>query len=369
MFCLFIKYCNDIQENKKILKNFFLDLKVKYNSNHKWTIGTFGFFFLYRFELIEKNILIIYYESYVIQLVNDNIFMNEDYFNSLKNRTFSNPMFNLIINDDVYSFSRFLSINNVDLDAKIKKPKDTTTINYTDNLFYNVSCLSSIIYWPFDEINNISIIEFCSFFGILKVFKYLMLNHVDIDVNLINYAIAGGNLEIIHICQQKKCQISLSTFEFAVRYYRTDIFAWLVDNNTIFVRKEINNILDYIIRYSNPQAFLILYQNIIESSGLFSNRLDMVNREWIRFFINYDDFIYRFLDIHNKDCIKSLFSYNNFKTFKIFLDEINGKIDLNISLNQIMELFDSKLINIYNLFISMQYFFKQKGELDKYDGE
>lgn len=31
-----------------------------------------------------------------------------------------------------------------------------------------------------------------------------MLNHVDIEANLINYAIAGGNLEIIHICQQKK---------------------------------------------------------------------------------------------------------------------------------------------------------------------
>lgn len=41
----------------------------------------------------------------------------------MKNRTFSNTKLNLISNDNAYLFGRFVSINNVDLDAKIKKPK------------------------------------------------------------------------------------------------------------------------------------------------------------------------------------------------------------------------------------------------------
>ena len=368
--CLFIKNCNDIHDNKKILREFFLDYKIKYQTNHKWEIGTFGYF-LYRFELIEKCDLINYYEYWFTHLLNDKIFMNDNFFDCLKKRKFSDTLLNLIVNDDVNQFGVFVSTNHIDINSNLQKPNDISITKFGNWITYSDSaCINDVIYWPFGQIKKISIIEFSAFLGSLKVFKYLVLNHADIEPNLIDFAIAGGNLEIVHTCQQLECKLSRSSFEIAVRYYQTEIFAWLVDNNPDLIQFDLNRIFEYIFSYSNPQAFLILYQNLYENQhqNFVLNRLDLIqNREWIRFLIRYDDLIYRFIDFNNDKCITILLNYSNIKTLKILIDELGEKIDFNI--NKVWENHHLEYNFMHSSIHSIEYYFNQKGELDKYKNE
>ena len=163
-------------------------------------------------------------------------------------------------------------------------------------------------------------IYFCAFLGSLKVFKYMVMNHADIESDLIVYAIAGGNLEIVHTCQQLECEINLSSFEFAIRYFRTDIFVWLADNHPNLIHNNLKDIVEYLIKYCNPQAFLILHQNSFDNKEVFLKHLNFINREWLRFFISYDELTRRFLDLNVIQCVVNLFSYTNFNFLKIFFE-------------------------------------------------
>ena len=45
-------------------------------------------------------------------------------------------------------------------------------------------------------------LEVSELFGSVKCFKYLMMSGESVDENICKFAIAGGNNEIIHICEQ-----------------------------------------------------------------------------------------------------------------------------------------------------------------------
>ena len=42
-----------------------------------------------------------------------------------------------------------------------------------------------------------------AFFGSIKCFNFLLLNESKLE-NTFKYAISGGDLEIIHLCEQKR---------------------------------------------------------------------------------------------------------------------------------------------------------------------
>ena len=88
-------------------------------------------------------------------------------------------------------------------------------------------------YLAFSNREKANRIEVAALFGSIKCFKYLMMIGDEINEDTCKFAIAGGNLEIIHLCEQKglkfeKC-LYISSF-----YHRFEIFEWL---NTFTMKK------------------------------------------------------------------------------------------------------------------------------------
>ena len=76
-----------------------------------------------------------------------------------------------------------------------------------------------------------------------------MMNGDEINKNTCKFAVAGGNNEIIHLCEQKGLQFDDCLFISSL-YHRFEIFEWL---NTHFEYEEI--ILSELIKYYNEPLF------------------------------------------------------------------------------------------------------------------
>lgn len=186
-------------------------------------------------------------------------------FENAKNRKVSNSLVDVIMHDRVEDFRIIRSSNGIDVDC---------SINFSDDMSN---------YWPFGFQKQIKLIELAAFSKSTQIFKNLILNHAAVYDSLIDYAVAGGNTEIIHICEQKQCEVRLRTIEFSIRYYQNDILNWLVENNKELIDSHIDSIFYFTCQYSNPQAFVDLYNY----GYSFSTRIDMFhsyNQEWLNYF-------------------------------------------------------------------------------------
>lgn len=75
-----------------------------------------------------------------------------------------------------------------------------------------------------------TMLEYAAMQGSVDTFKYLLLNKAELTPKLSNYAILGGNLDIIHILEG--CEgftFNESDLTIAVRFHRHDIAEYLVD--------------------------------------------------------------------------------------------------------------------------------------------
>lgn len=77
-----------------------------------------------------------------------------------------------------------------------------------------------------------SLILCAAYFGSVKCFKFLMLNHASLQMrdqdsrSLAQFAVAGGNIEIIRLVEQAGCDFS-DTIHIATHFCHPDIFEWL----------------------------------------------------------------------------------------------------------------------------------------------
>ena len=76
-----------------------------------------------------------------------------------------------------------------------------------------------------------SVLEFSAFYGAVKCFKYFFMNFPDnslININdLSKLAVAGGNIEIVHICEQNGIDFS-SQLKKAIEFHHNDIVDWIL---------------------------------------------------------------------------------------------------------------------------------------------
>ena len=86
------------------------------------------------------------------------------------------------------------------------------------------------IFSPHDMLSSASPIEIAAFFSSVRCFKYLLVNNAVVNCRLAHYAVAGGNLEIVRICAQHENIAVSDAIETAVRYRRTDICEWMLEN-------------------------------------------------------------------------------------------------------------------------------------------
>ena len=90
----------------------------------------------------------------------------------------------LIQEDDIESFQRMTSQNNIDI-----KTHEIHLTSFESNKSLR------------DE--KIHVIEYAAYHGSLKIFKFLLMNDSTFSNKLLKYAVCGGNNEIIHLSENK----------------------------------------------------------------------------------------------------------------------------------------------------------------------
>lgn len=106
--------------------------------------------------------------------------------------------------------------------------------------------------------NRPTFIQFAAYFGSLKCFKYILLSMKmqtsnttsfleDIEDekkrNLIMFAIAGGNIEIVRLCEQNGIDLG-NSLSIATEYYQHDIFLWIIESYKLDEKLNESNVND-----------------------------------------------------------------------------------------------------------------------------
>ena len=116
--------------------------------------------------------------------------------------------------------------------------------------------------------HNPTLIQYAAFHGSLQCFKFLLFNGANLELedsdgmNLIQYAIMGGNVEIIRILEQEDCSF-LGAGQIAVLYHRYQIFDWiLLTKNIDFMEPtgRLGSVLSQSIFSNNIKIFLLCYE-------------------------------------------------------------------------------------------------------------
>ncbi|KAK8896834.1 hypothetical protein M9Y10_014758 [Tritrichomonas musculus] len=125
-----------------------------------------------------------------------------------------NELFRLIRNDDLEKFQQILSNSAVDVNMKV---------NFSN---YEISTIINDFY------RMPNLIEYSAFFGSVNIFKFLILNGAHITSRVSQFAVAGGNYEIIHILEEKEISFE-KTMYFALRFHRNEVANYLNEKHGI----------------------------------------------------------------------------------------------------------------------------------------
>ena len=85
-----------------------------------------------------------------------------------------------------------------------------------------------------------TLIEYASFFGSIKIFKFLLMQNAKIDENIWGYAVHGQNYDIIHMIEDKHIE-PFYCVQSAIRYYRYDLFEYFTDAQNIKINRDCIN--------------------------------------------------------------------------------------------------------------------------------
>ena len=155
----------------------------------------------------------------------------------------------VIRNDDIQQFQEIISQTNLNLNSRIPYSF------YEDCQFINKK----------DEMPQL--IDFASFFNSINIFKFLWINEIRGSSITLQYAIAGGNYEIIHLLESVyKNGIQQQFLNTAITFHRNDIFSYLQD--TYEIKFSISEFSSCIDSYNTeifvnlfPQAFDLIMQS------------------------------------------------------------------------------------------------------------
>ncbi|KAK8846146.1 hypothetical protein M9Y10_020150 [Tritrichomonas musculus] len=176
-----------------------------------------------------------------------------------------------------------------------------------------------------------SLLEFCAFFGSIKCFKFIYLNEESKkSQDLMKYAIAGGNVEIVHICEQIGPINYKETREIAVKYHHWEIFEWLYEHKVsktiqeedifsfFFQSIQFSNFttLSYVLfngaDYDNALPFTVEHDNILLAKWLIKHKENLFKEESVKSAIN--NLLHYACRNENVDMLKILLKqkeYNN----------------------------------------------------------
>ncbi|OHT02944.1 hypothetical protein TRFO_29820 [Tritrichomonas foetus] len=198
-----------------------------------------------------------------------------------------------------------------------------------------------------------SLIELASFYGSFNIFKFLWMNKVDFTPNLVKFAIAGGNIEIIKTIENEKVHFMtenfISTLKFAIRFHRNEIANYLIENyqdNFISTINNNNNVNNNNHIDNNNNDFLIANDEINHylsdvyifykvSEILITNLLTSIkygNFEWFHESIN--EIIEKKININLKNKVQQnvlhfTVEHSRYAMLKILCERFKGIIEIN----------------------------------------
>ena len=218
----------------------------------------------------------------------------------------------------------------------------------------------NLYHLPFHQ-NNYNLLEISAFLGSCSIFKYLMCDFEFFDKKVSYFAIAGGNVEIIRLCESKKCIFDLNVFEIAIQFNHHCMFDWLLNTKLFSLsRIEKYSLAKYCIKYNNPIAFLKLFDLKLIHSSILIDSYDYLSPDWIKFifFLGSEPIKNKimksqdFINISNTNLYENIsiepiilycFQLQKFNNLKMLL-----KLSSKPILDKIKPIFDLNHRNIYN---------------------
>ena len=159
----------------------------------------------------------------------------------------------------------------------------------------NLVQLQNIFTKKLDINDNSNLLESCAYYGAIKCFKFLSYNHFKLSNEIINYAIAGGNMEIINIIINNNINYTFNSLQVSIYFHHYNLY----------------NIIQRYIKEPDIYAAIFSYNFIV----LFSSESFIITN------ISKSEFFY-------SCCISE-----NFVMLKYFY---NKYIDSNINMNEII---------------------------------
>lgn len=158
----------------------------------------------------------------------------------------------------------------------------TSQNNFNFNFFIKPS-----IYEPSPILRDgAPLIHFAAYFGSIQCFKFLLLHQANLKLKnsnktLVQYAIAGGNCEIIRICQQNLLEFD-NTLYIAAFFHQKPVFDWIhsIQNNDLEQKSvEYGTVLHQAVSgYNVSQIY-----DLIKYEGIGPNILDFNQRTPLHF--------------------------------------------------------------------------------------
>lgn len=207
----------ELEENENIQGPFLHFLSQYSHSNNK----KMKVLMMFYPEIREKNKN--FEMNHVLNVASGELLSPEEFHQEMNDGYNSNPLAEIIRNDDIDSFVQIAS-----------KSNDTDFINtriITKRTFDRFPILS----------HQPTLIQYAAFFNSIKIFKYLLLNNADTDeesfrfgfdqfYSLAHFAVSGGSTEIIRILEQRKFSLATAIVT-AIKSYQNDILIYLLDNH------------------------------------------------------------------------------------------------------------------------------------------
>ena len=206
---------------------------------------------------------------------------------------------------------------------------------------YSVTKDISSIKIEFWEQTNISLISLSAFLSSIKTFKYIYLNTTEFPKDLAQWAVSGGNSEIIEMLSSNRKINLKDQIQFAIKFHRNEIANWIQQNfnvkipiiqkfdfNTLYMVYRMDVLHENKIFYPFLQkSFLFdnfpLFYYIRKKLGIDQKKSEIDDKlDYFSFFLtNCYEFCEYFLDVLKQENIKKCavltIKSNNFSLLKL----------------------------------------------------
>ena len=146
--------------------------------------------------------------------------------------------------------------------------------------FY-VAIILSVTNGRFEQV---SLLDFCSFYGSVECFKFLQMNKFQYGSHINEMAIAGGNFEIIHELERNGISFD-HCFKLSIKFHHHLVSDWLLSN----YKCELFSI-EKCLKYMDYHAFLYFFLNgafkDIYQLFIWASNQKIINNDFLKFLIN-----------------------------------------------------------------------------------